>query len=365
MEIIDQVKERLSIKNFYDVIRIVDPVKKVITIVTDNKMKELNGTCCCALWQKNTFCENCISMRAYVNNDTFIKLEYGKEKIMLITATPIELDGNTFIVEILKDITQNKSVLHKLAEDSNSVEEFISSMNEKIVKDEITGLYNKEYINERLSADINNSKISNMPLSIIMTDIDFLKKVNHEYGYVIGDKILIDFSDLILKSIRNNCDWAGRFGGEEFIIVLNNTNLKDAYNVAEKIRKELKNTTFNYAGININITASFGVYNIKSNDVESLDLLTKVEKNLCKAKASGRNRTIINQDNINGVKTENIKQKAIKLSGLNKHINEIREILNEVCCTVDAGETVEGRLIVSEYLDELIVEYMKELNDLK
>ncbi|WP_411679677.1 GGDEF domain-containing protein [Clostridium thailandense] len=257
MEIVDQFKERLSIKNFYDVIRIVDPAKKLITIVADNKM------------------------------------------------------------------------------------------------------------NERLREDINNSQISNMPLSIIMTDIDFLKKVNHKYGYVIGDKILIGFSDLILKSMRNNADWVGRFGVEEFIVVLNNTGLKDAYSVAETIRKKLENTIFNYAGISINITASFGVYNIKSSDADSLDLLGQVEKNLYKAKTSGGNRTIINQDNINGIKTENIKEKAIKLSGLNKHINEIREILNEVCCNVDTSETVDGRLIVSEYLDELIVAYMKELNDLK
>lgn len=365
MEIIDQVKERLSIfKNFYDVIRIVDPVKKVTTIVTDNKIQELNSTCY-ALWQKNTFCENCISARAYANNDTFIKLEYDKDKIVLITATPIELDGNTFILEILKDITRNGSVLHKLAEGSNSVEELISSMNDKVVKDELTGLYNRRYINEMLPVDLGYSKISKTTLSIIMADIDFFKKVNDKYGHVIGDKILIDFSDLILKSIRNNSDWAGRFGGEEFIIVLNNTDLKNAYNVAEKIRKQLESTTFNYDDININITVSFGVYSITDYDMKISDLLTKVDKNLYKAKESGRNRTIINQDNVNGVRTENIKQKSIKLSELNKHINEIREILNEVSCTVDASESTEHRLIISEYLDELIVEYMRELNNLK
>lgn len=75
--------------------------------------------------------------------------------------------------------------------------------------------------------------------------------------------------------------------------------------------------------------------------------------------------TIINKDNVNGVRIEDIEQKTIKLSELNRHINGIREILNEVCCTVDASETIDARLIISKYLDELIVEYMKELNNLK
>ena len=108
------------------------------------------------------------------------------------------------IVEILKDITQNGSVLHKLTESSNYVEELLSSMNEKVVKDELTGLYNRRYINERIPVDIDYSKISKMPLSIIMADIDFFKKVNDEYEHVIGNKVLIDFSNLILKSTNYN-----------------------------------------------------------------------------------------------------------------------------------------------------------------
>jgi|GEM_PF-120253 len=365
MEIINQVKERLAIfRNLYDVIRIVDPINKETTIVKDNEIQQLKGTCY-ALWRKDTFCGNCISMRAYLNNDTFVKLEYDKERIALITATPVDVDGKIYIVEILKDITNNGSVLHKFNENSDSVEEMISSMNEKVVKDELTGLYNRRYINERLPIDINYSKISNMPLSIIMADIDFFKKVNDKYGHVIGDKILVDFSNLILKSIRNSSDWASRFGGEEFIIVLNETELKSAYIVAEKIRKLVEGTTFTYGDIEINITASFGVYGIEDNNISISDLLLNVDKNLYKAKASGRNRTVTGEENLFQIDFEGIKHKTIKLAELNRHINEIRELLNEVCCTVATSETINDRLAISQYLDELIVKYMKDLNDLR
>ena len=82
MYLLEQVKERLFMfKNLYDVIRIVDPVKKKNIIVIDEK-KELSGECY-ATWNKGAFCENCIAMRAYINHNTFIKIEYVKEKIII------------------------------------------------------------------------------------------------------------------------------------------------------------------------------------------------------------------------------------------------------------------------------------------
>lgn len=86
---------------------------------------------------------------------------------------------------------------------------------------------------------------------------------------------------------------------------------------------------------------------------------------LYKAKISGRNRIIMKQNDINELDYINIKQKNIKLSELNKQINEIREILNEACCTADTSEAISERLAISQYLDELIVQYMKELNNSK
>lgn len=365
MDIIDQIKERLSIfKNLYDAVRIVDPEKKKTNIVIDNKMEELSGTCY-DFWKKSEFCENCISMRAYINNDTFVKVEYDREKVFLIIATPVEIDGKKFIAEILKDITQNGSSLHKLTKNSYYVEELISSMNEKAIRDDLTGLYNRKYINERLPMDIKDNKQDKLPLSIIMADIDFFKKVNDRYGHIYGDKILVDFSKLILKSINNDTEWACRFGGEEFIIVLSNSELKNAYTIAEKIRKQLENTTFNYGDININITASFGIYSITDYDINITDILSKVDKNLYRAKSKGRNRTIINQEDIENVDSLNINDQTARLSRLNKQINELREILGELCITLNSHEVNNETLFISQQLDELIVKYMKEISSSK
>lgn len=292
MDLVKEIKERLSIfKNLYDVIRIVDPIDKENIVIKDDKFKKLKGTCY-AHWKKNSSCPNCISMRSYLNNDTFVKIEYDEKKIILVTATPVEVEGKIYIVEILKDITHNGSVLHKLNENSYQVEELISEINEKAIRDELTGVYNRRYISERLPTDVNYSLRSKKPLSIIMADIDFFKVVNDKYGHTIGDKVLADFTNLILKSIRNTTDWVGRYGGEEFIIVLNNTDSNSAFIVAEKIRKILEKTTFQYGEVSIKITSSFGVYSLKDAKVDIEHLITKVDKNLYEAKISGRNKTV-------------------------------------------------------------------------
>ena len=365
MNLLEYVKEKLSVfKNLYDSIRIVDPIKKKINMDIDNSKEELSGKCY-TLWKKQVFCENCISMRAYNNNNTFIKIEHDKERIILMIATPIEIDGKVFIVEMLKDITKNGDVSHKLTENSDLMRSLVKSINEKAVKDDLTGVYNRKYINERLPIDIMDNKISKSPISIIMTDIDFFKKVNDKYGSANGDKMLIDFSNLILKSIRNNIDWIGRYDEKKFIIVLNHTDLKNTYILAEKIRKQLENTIFKYDDNSINITASFGIYSVTDYNIELSELFSRVSKSLYQSKVSGKNRTTIRQKDANKDDSSDVHIKSTKLSRLDEQIDELRELLNEVCCTLDEDKDYADRLIISQCLDELIVEYMKEINNLK
>lgn len=362
MDLIVEVKERLSIfKNLYDSMRIVDSVNKKTISITDNKVQETN-TFCYELCNRGEFCDNCISARAYLNKDTFMKIEYDKEKVLLMIAVPMEIEGNVFVVELIKDITKNGILLNKFTESSDLIQELISAVNDKVAKDDLTGIFNRRYINERLPVDINYCRESKTPLSVIMADIDFFKTVNDKYGHVNGDKILIDFSNLIQKSIRSNTDWVARYGGEEFLIVLNNTDLKNAYYVAEKIRKQLESITFKYDDVSINITASFGVYCVTDYDIEISHLLSIVDKNLYKAKSSGRNMTITNQEDLDATSDTYINSKKIKLSKLSKQIDELREILNEVCCTLDEDAPNGHRLHISQCLDELIVAYMKEMN---
>lgn len=290
MDIVEQIEERLSFfKNIYDFVRIVDPVEKKTVVIKDDG-KEIKEGICYDFWNRNAKCENCISIRAYLENDTFVKMEYVDGKTFLVTAVPVEFNGKLYIAEILKDISANGTIVNA---NDKKVADLIDELNDKVIKDDLTKIYNRRYINEKLPVDISKSLLDNKPLSIIMCDIDYFKNVNDKYGHVIGDKVLYDFAQLLSNNIRKEADWAGRYGGEEFLIVLNNSTSENAYNVAEKIRRILEKTTFSYDSIDFNITASFGVKENENNNKDAEELIKMADSNLYKAKAEGRNRTVV------------------------------------------------------------------------
>ena len=172
--------------------------------------------------------------------------------------------------------------------------------------DALTGFYNKHQLSERLKQEFANSQRQKTPLSVIMTDIDFFKGVNDTYGHAVGDLVLKTVSDVIRLQLREY-DIAGRYGGEEFTIILPNTNAKSALMVAERLRKTVEKTNIDISKINpnykkINVTISLGVYEIQAGDtVETL--IINADKALYKAKMDGRNRVISECDTKNTIKS--------------------------------------------------------------
>ena len=163
--------------------------------------------------------------------------------------------------------------------------------------DALTGLNNRRQFEIRLKQEVSNSKRNKIPLCCMMLDVDYFKKVNDTYGHAAGDCVLKKVSDIIKSEIREY-DIACRYGGEEFFIILPQTNIKEASFVAQRLRKVIEKTKINIeeANVNnisfINITVSIGV--CAYNEVmEPYELAQKADKALYKAKASGRNRVII------------------------------------------------------------------------
>ncbi|MBU3142664.1 GGDEF domain-containing protein [Clostridium sp. CF012] len=292
MEIIEIIKERLSIfKNLYDTVRVVDPInKKVVNFEGGNT--EIVADSCFGFWKTDGYCKNCISMRACLENDTFIKMEVIGAKVFLIISSPVTIEDKVYIVEMLKDVSQTGSIINNEKKIIN-IENLIKEMNDAAIRDELTGMYNRRYINERLQLDINDSMISNKPLCVVMADLDFFKDVNDNYGHVVGDWVLKDFAKILSSSVRSDSDWVGRYGGEEFLIVLRNTDGNNAFEVIEKIRKLVQENVFEYKDIKIKITSSFGGYITMNEKITIDELINKADKNLYSAKNSGRNKTII------------------------------------------------------------------------
>lgn len=135
-----------------------------------------------------------------------------------------------------------------------------------------------------------NLKITN--LAIILLDIDGFKKINDQYGHLIGDKALVLVANIIKSRLRE-IDLICRYGGEEFIILLLGANKNSAYNIAEEIREKIASTPLVIKGNKkLNIKASFGVAELKK-EKSLRELIEKADKAMYKAKKSGKNKVVV------------------------------------------------------------------------
>ncbi len=159
------------------------------------------------------------------------------------------------------------------------------------IRDSLTGLYNRHYWEEFLNREIDSVQRYERTLGIIMLDLDYFKKFNDNYGHVVGDELLIEVAGLLQDTTRKT-DIACRYGGEEFLIILPDTSLQKATEIAERIRVKISEVCLNFQGKALpSITASFGVTCCTNTDTKS-ELLARADAALYQAKREGRNRVI-------------------------------------------------------------------------
>ncbi len=161
--------------------------------------------------------------------------------------------------------------------------------------DALTGFNNRRQLEERIKQEVSSAKRQKRNLCAIMTDVDFFKSANDTYGHAVGDLVLKTIARVIKMQLRDY-DIAGRYGGEEFSIILPYTKLSEAQMVAERLRKAVEKTKIDISKVNsdvteknIGVTISLGVAEYSPDDDENT-LLQKADKALYKAKENGRNR---------------------------------------------------------------------------
>ncbi len=184
---------------------------------------------------------------------------------------------------------KEKEKIEKLNRElEQKVAERTKELRKMVVTDELTALFNRRHILELLETELEKAKRYGRDLSLIMMDLDFFKKINDSYGHQFGDKVLKKIGYILQQNTRN-LDLVGRYGGEEFLLILPETELKKAALVAEKLRQKIKNEEIE--GLDFKLTASFGVAQFK--DELSQQLIKRADKRLYKAKAEGRDRVEI------------------------------------------------------------------------
>ncbi|MGI9947121.1 GGDEF domain-containing protein [Vibrio hyugaensis] len=162
-------------------------------------------------------------------------------------------------------------------------------------KDGLTGLFNRAYWEQSLKEEFNQLKVMEGACSLVIFDIDHFKKVNDTYGHHTGDEVIRRTSSLLRKTARSS-DVCGRFGGEEFTVLLPHTNQEQASYFAERLRKRIEQEIVKVEDFLINYTISVGVCEYKSNFESHTQWLKSADAALYRAKENGRNQTCCHRD---------------------------------------------------------------------
>lgn len=295
MKVDTVLEENRLLEELYDIIRIVDPVTKIVYDTKfingyDKKLKGLDDMkYCFDFWGDNKPCENCISSRVMNEKKVYMKTEYNGKDVYIVTSIYVVYSEKKYILEVISEITKKELLNELKGKDYFEIKKALMEKNLEIVTDELTGSYNRRFINERLPFEMIFYDTYKENIVIAMADIDFFKNVNDTYGHDAGDFILKELVRIINENIRLEADWVARYGGEEFIIFLKNIPNEKAFGKLNEIREIIENNDFVYEDKTIKITTSFGMKEYDE-EIEMTDWIKKTDKNLYKSKNSGRNK---------------------------------------------------------------------------
>jgi diguanylate cyclase (GGDEF)-like protein len=170
-------------------------------------------------------------------------------------------------------------------------EEAVAKLQEYADRDGLTGIANRRYFEARLRDEYTRWQRYGGELSILLFDLDHFKKINDQFGHVVGDTVLRDMAQRVAHVVRTQ-DTFGRFGGEEFALLLPCTPLEDAMLVAEKIRHTIGDTPVDVQGVNVPVTASVGGAAARVGVPAYEALINEADAALYSAKRQGRNRSV-------------------------------------------------------------------------
>ncbi|MBU1053619.1 MAG: diguanylate cyclase [Proteobacteria bacterium] len=240
-----------------------------------------------------------------------VKREGIKIPVIVLTGQGSEVIASQMIQEgaydyIPKHLLSEKSFFrsitntmekHRLQRD---VREAMKKIAEMSTHDELTGLYNRRYFGEVLERETERSKRYHEALALCIVDLDHFKNINDTYGHSAGDKVLSEIGKILKDCIRGS-DVACRYGGEEFAIILTNTNMDNAVQLSKRFIKKLSVHEFEYDDYKFKITGSIGIAALDNSfwEQSQAELIKRADTALYQAKEQGRNRIVVYQENDN------------------------------------------------------------------
>lgn len=196
------------------------------------------------------------------------------------------------IDSLLKQSNHHIRRLEKISRISDRYQRSLLEWNEQLrraaLRDPLTGLANRRMMTDRISEEQERARRRHTDFTLAMMDVDYFKNINDTYGHELGDRVLCSIADAINSSLRNY-DLGARWGGEEFMILLPHTDLKEARDICARVQKALAKIRLEQTGQTLNITASIGLTSYRCQE-EYTQTITRADQALLRAKREGRNR---------------------------------------------------------------------------
>lgn len=230
-------------------------------------------------------------LKDMIGNYVIMKLRERGSEAVIITISGVahyKTISNTLNIGANDYITKpfnNELLLSRMKTNAKNYI-LLNEVKQLAITDVLTSVYNRRHTMERLEDEIEKSKRYENPLSVMMIDVDHFKRINDEFGHLSGDMVLKKIAESINKTLRD-FDIVGRFGGEEFLVILPNTAIDDAFSAAERIRKNVEDLKLSKKDVSISV--SIGVCQWSGDDLKNL--LSEADRLLYSAKSNGRNRT--------------------------------------------------------------------------
>lgn len=204
------------------------------------------------------------------------------------TFSSAENERETELTQQLNDMQIKLNEMENLAE---SAQHAIEEQRKKAMHDSLTGLPNRESYQQRLKQEVERINRYGGKLSLMVCDVDLFKRINDSYGHLAGDKVLKIIARSLQRALRDT-DFIARFGGEEFVILMPETSSTEAKTVAEKLRKKIESSPFNFKKEPVQITVSLGLSEFAQNETAD-EVFSRADKALYRAKEQGRNKVLI------------------------------------------------------------------------
>lgn len=225
----------------------------------------------------------------YLNRPAEISLQVEVVQLFALLATLIQFSGLGNYIGSLRDKVQHKN--RELEARNGELERALQRIEELAMRDELTGVFNRRYLMETIKTEKHRSERTGSVFSICILDVDHFKQVNDTYGHLAGDQVLQAIAASATGALRQT-DYFGRYGGEEFALVLTATMVDGAMVTAERVRASIEALRFADISADLKVTVSIGIADLRHGEDTALTF-KRADEALYRAKEQGRNRCLV------------------------------------------------------------------------